>query len=184
MMTHGCWIHAEQVGCASNGNRGETPPNGQTTFKTAAFDRSATSPRGEIGQSETIPDRVYPAMYPAPDPKHQRTSERQLGSDAKVEVLAQRLRDRVLGGVPGRANKIATHRTLQNAAYLPYSLHAAPAARGFAPERPALLQSGANPSRLSHPGPNARIHRDRSQRKMKSQARREKLSKPMRHRTL
>ena len=49
MMTRGCWIHTEQGGCASNGNRGEIPPSGQTTFKTAAFNRSATSPRIESG---------------------------------------------------------------------------------------------------------------------------------------
>jgi hypothetical protein len=42
--THGCWIHREQVDCARYGNRGEIPPGGRMTIKTAAASPSATSP--------------------------------------------------------------------------------------------------------------------------------------------
>ena len=61
MTTHGCWIQGEQIACARYGNRGGIPAGGRTTFKTAAFDRSATSPRGKLGHLETIPGRMDPA---------------------------------------------------------------------------------------------------------------------------
>ncbi len=42
------WVSAVNLACRPR-PEGGNPPNGQTAFKTAAFDRSATSPHKEIG---------------------------------------------------------------------------------------------------------------------------------------
>ena len=46
--------------CLSNRNQGAIRPSSKAIFKTAAFNRSATSPRNEIGHLERISRSRYP----------------------------------------------------------------------------------------------------------------------------
>ena len=85
----GCTPRACRVRQVTEMAEKNRPRTGQTTFKTAAFNRSATSPRYRIAHLERISGRVYPAnpaLIQHPTRKTKAPLGAQLGSGAEVRA--------------------------------------------------------------------------------------------------